>query len=62
MAAGDGATVLARLSRYRDAEVTDLAVRVVPLGDDAKPANREAALRSSSRGSARGRYCPNNRP
>jgi hypothetical protein len=35
MAAGDEATVLARLSRYRDAEVTDLAVRVVPLGDDA---------------------------
>jgi hypothetical protein len=37
MAAGDEATVLARLSRYRDAEVTDLAVRVVPLGDDANP-------------------------
>jgi F420-dependent oxidoreductase-like protein len=35
MAAGDEATVLARLRRYRDAGVTDLAVRVVPLGDDA---------------------------
>jgi hypothetical protein len=32
MAAGDEATVLARLRRYRDAGVTDLAVRVVPLG------------------------------
>lgn len=36
MAAGDEATVLARLKSYRDAGVTDLAVRVVPLGDDAK--------------------------
>ncbi len=35
MAAGDESTVLARLHRYRDAGVTDLAVRVVPLGDDA---------------------------
>lgn len=35
MAAGDEATVAARLHRYRDAGVTDLAVRVVPLGDDA---------------------------
>ena len=35
MAAGDEATVLARLRRYRDAGVTDLAVRVVPLGEDA---------------------------
>jgi F420-dependent oxidoreductase-like protein len=35
MAAGDEATVLARLRRYRDAGVTDLAVRVVPLGDGA---------------------------
>jgi F420-dependent oxidoreductase-like protein len=34
MAAGDEATVAARLRRYRDAGVTDLAVRVVPLGDD----------------------------
>jgi F420-dependent oxidoreductase-like protein len=35
MAAGDEATVLARLRRYRDAGVTDLAARIVPLGDDA---------------------------
>ena len=38
MAAGDESTVLARLRRYRDAGVTDLAVRVVPLGDDCEPA------------------------
>jgi len=42
MAAGDEATVLARLCRYRDAGVTDLAARVVPLGED-------AAARSASR-------------
>jgi F420-dependent oxidoreductase-like protein len=36
MAAGDEATVLARLRRYRDAGVTDLAARVVPLGEDSK--------------------------
>jgi F420-dependent oxidoreductase-like protein len=36
MAAGDEPTILARLNRYRDAGVTDLAARVVPLGDDAK--------------------------
>ncbi|OBK76230.1 TIGR03564 family F420-dependent LLM class oxidoreductase [Mycobacterium sp. 1274761.0] len=36
MAAGDESTVLSRLRRYRDAGVTDLAVRVVPLGDDAR--------------------------
>lgn len=35
MAAGDEHTVLARLLRYRDAGVTDLAVRIVPLGSDA---------------------------
>jgi F420-dependent oxidoreductase-like protein len=35
MAAGDEAAILQRLSRYRDAGVTDLAARVVPLGDDA---------------------------
>ena len=35
MAAGEESTVLARLQRYRDAGVTDLAVRVVPLGQDA---------------------------
>ena len=42
MAAGDESTVLARLRRYRDAGVTDLAVRVVPLGDDA---NQRSASR-----------------
>ncbi|MEO3760212.1 TIGR03564 family F420-dependent LLM class oxidoreductase [Mycobacterium sp. B14F4] len=36
MAAGDEATIAARLHRYRDAGVTDLAVRVVPLGQDAE--------------------------
>jgi F420-dependent oxidoreductase-like protein len=35
MAAGDESGVLARLRRYRDAGVTDLAARVVPLGEDA---------------------------
>jgi hypothetical protein len=35
MAVGDESTVLARLQRYRDAGVTDLAIRVVPLGQDA---------------------------
>ena len=35
MAVGDEHTVLARLLRYRDAGVTDLAVRIVPLGADA---------------------------
>ncbi|KBZ59472.1 LLM class F420-dependent oxidoreductase [Mycobacterium colombiense] len=34
MAAGDEAAVLDRLRRYRDAGVTDLAVRIVPLGKD----------------------------
>ena len=34
MAVGDEQTVLARLLRYRDAGVTDLAVRIVPLGPD----------------------------
>jgi F420-dependent oxidoreductase-like protein len=36
MAAGGESTILARLRRYRDAGVTDLAVRVVPLGEDAQ--------------------------
>jgi F420-dependent oxidoreductase-like protein len=35
MAAGDEAAILARLHRYRDAGVTDLAARIVPLGRDA---------------------------
>lgn len=43
MAAGDEAAVRTRLRRYRDAGVTDLAVRVVPLGDD--PAARQASRR-----------------
>lgn len=34
MSAGDESTIVARLKRYRDAGVTDLAARVVPLGDD----------------------------
>jgi F420-dependent oxidoreductase-like protein len=41
MAAGDESTVRARLRRYRDAGVTDLAVRVVPLGSD--PAQRRSS-------------------
>jgi F420-dependent oxidoreductase-like protein len=36
MAAGDESTVLDRLRRYRDAGVTDLAARVVPLGGDSQ--------------------------
>jgi len=36
MAAGDEAAITGRLRRYRDAGVTDLAARVVPLGSDAK--------------------------
>jgi F420-dependent oxidoreductase-like protein len=35
MAAGDEQAVQARLIRYRDAGVTDLAIRIVPLGADA---------------------------
>jgi F420-dependent oxidoreductase-like protein len=34
MAAGDESAVLDRLRRYRDAGVTDVAVRIVPLGND----------------------------
>ena len=33
MAAGGESTVLDRLRRYRDAGVTDLAARVVPVGE-----------------------------
>ena len=36
MAVGDESSVLARLRRYRNAGVTDLAVRVVPLGPDVR--------------------------
>lgn len=35
MAAGDESAILKRLTRYRDAGVTDLAARIVPLGADA---------------------------
>ena len=35
MAAGDEAAILTRLRRYVDAGVTDLALRIVPLGNDA---------------------------
>ena len=35
MAAGDESAILARLRRYRDAGVTDLAARIVALGNDA---------------------------
>ncbi|HEY7053673.1 MAG TPA: TIGR03564 family F420-dependent LLM class oxidoreductase [Mycobacterium sp.] len=43
MAAGDEAAVLARLQRYRDAGVTDLAARVIALGAD--PTQRAASMR-----------------
>jgi len=39
MAAGDESTVLARLQRYRDVGVTDMAARVVPLGGDVQARN-----------------------
>lgn len=45
MAAGDESTILARLRRYRDAGVTDLAARIVPLGDTAV-ARRESRRRT----------------
>jgi F420-dependent oxidoreductase-like protein len=43
MAVGDESAVLARLRRFRDAGVTDLGARVVPLGPDADA--REASRR-----------------
>jgi F420-dependent oxidoreductase-like protein len=43
MAAGDESTIAARLRRFRDAGATDLAARIVPLGDD--PAARLASRR-----------------
>jgi F420-dependent oxidoreductase-like protein len=43
MAIGDEETIAARLARFGDAGVTDLAARIVPLGDDA--ATRTAAKR-----------------
>lgn len=46
MAAGDETAVLARFRAYRDAGVTDLAARIVPLGDT--PARRrESRLRTA---------------
>jgi F420-dependent oxidoreductase-like protein len=45
MAAGDESTILARLRGYRDAGVTDLAARIVPLGDTAV-ARRESRRRT----------------
>src|SRR4051794_16838175 len=44
LAGGDEAAVVARLERFRDAGVTDLAVRVLPLGPD-----REARIESRDR-------------
>jgi hypothetical protein len=44
LAAGDEAAVLARLCSFRDAGVTDLAVRVLPLGSD-----RDARIESKRR-------------
>lgn len=43
MAAGSEEAILARLCRYRDAGVTDLAARIVPLGADATA--RTASIR-----------------
>jgi F420-dependent oxidoreductase-like protein len=45
-AAGDEATVVARLQRYKEAGVTDLAVRMIPLGADrdARLATRERTM------------------
>jgi F420-dependent oxidoreductase-like protein len=45
MAAGDESAVRARLRRYRDAGVTDLAARVIPLGADAS-VRRESRRRT----------------
>jgi 5,10-methylenetetrahydromethanopterin reductase len=44
LAAGDEAAVIARLERFRDAGVTDLSVRLLPLGAD-----REARIASKQR-------------
>jgi hypothetical protein len=46
LAAGDEAAVVDRLHRFRDAGVTDLAVRVLPLGRDreARVASRDRTL------------------
>ena len=42
MAAGDENAVLARLRRYRDAGVTDLAARIVPIGADPQESARRS--------------------
>jgi F420-dependent oxidoreductase-like protein len=47
MAAGDESSIITRLRRYRDAGVTDLAVRVVPLGQDA-PARGKSRRRTQN--------------
>jgi hypothetical protein len=44
LAAGSEAAVIARLRRFRDAGVTDLAVRVLPMGRD-----RDARIASKQR-------------
>ena len=44
LAAGDEAAVIARLRSFRDAGVTDLAVRVLPFGSD-----RDARIESRDR-------------
>ena len=47
MAAGDESAILSRLRRYRDAGVTDLAARIVPLGNDATQRS-ESRLRTQA--------------
>ncbi|KUI22697.1 TIGR03564 family F420-dependent LLM class oxidoreductase [Mycobacterium sp. GA-2829] len=47
MAAGDEAAVAARFRRYREAGVTDLAARVIPLGDE--PAARQQSRKRTQR-------------
>ena len=48
LAAGDESAVVERLRSFRDAGVTDLAVRVLPLGAD-----RDARIESQGRGRSR---------
>ena len=45
VAAGDESAIVARLQRFRDAGVTDLAARILPLGDD-PDARRASRLRT----------------
>jgi F420-dependent oxidoreductase-like protein len=47
MAAGDESAIAERLGRYRDAGVTDLAARIVPLGEDAE-SRLESRLRTNA--------------